>query len=105
MRWCANQSIASTYEDISPYVNSIAVPTLVVVGEQDRQDTQDPLEQHQREVLPRIPGAKLHVIAQSGHLVPIDQPEELASVIRNFVEPLAMLNEPRLCRLAQFLTE
>jgi 3-oxoadipate enol-lactonase len=53
------------YEDISPYVNSIAVRTLIVAGEQDRQD---PLEQHRREVLPRIPGAKLHVIPQSGHL-------------------------------------
>jgi 3-oxoadipate enol-lactonase len=73
---------SSAYEDISPYVNSIAVRTLVAAGEQDRQD---PLEQHRREVLPHIPGAKLHVIAQSGHLVPIDQPEELAGVIRNFV--------------------
>jgi len=73
---------SSACEDVSPYVNSIAVRTLVIAGEQDRQD---PLEQYRREVLPHIPGAKLHVIAQSGHLVPIDEPGELASAIRNFV--------------------
>jgi len=73
---------SSAYEDISPYVNSIAVRTLIVAGEQDRQD---PLEQHRREVLPRIPGAKLHVIPRSGHLLPIDQPEELANLIHKFV--------------------
>jgi 3-oxoadipate enol-lactonase len=36
---------SSAYEDISPYVNRIAVRTLVIAGEQDRQD---PLEQHPR---------------------------------------------------------
>jgi 3-oxoadipate enol-lactonase len=73
---------SSAYEDISAQVKDIAVPTLVVAGEQDRQD---PLEQHRREVLPRIPGAKLHVIADCGHLVPIDQPGQLSDAIRTFV--------------------
>ena len=76
---------SSAYEDISAQVKDITVPTLVVAGEQDRQD---PLEQHRREVLPRIPEAKLTVIPQSGHLVPIDQPEQLASAIRNFVRSI-----------------
>jgi 3-oxoadipate enol-lactonase len=73
---------SSAYEDISAQVKDIAVPTLVVAGEQDRQD---PLEQHRLEVLPRIPGAKLHVIADCGHLVPIDQPGQLSDAIRTFV--------------------
>jgi 3-oxoadipate enol-lactonase len=73
---------SSAYEDISAHVKDIAVPTLVVAGEQDRQD---PLEQHQREVLPRVPGAKLQVIPECGHLVPIDQPDQLANAIRTFV--------------------
>jgi 3-oxoadipate enol-lactonase len=58
---------SSAYEDISAHLEDIAVPTLVVAGEQDRQDS---LEQHQREVLRRIPAAKLHVIRDCGHLVP-----------------------------------
>lgn len=43
-------------EDISSEVEKIAVPTLVLAGEQDRLDS---VEQHRREVIARIPGAKL----------------------------------------------
>jgi pimeloyl-ACP methyl ester carboxylesterase len=70
--------MSSAYEDISAHVKDITVPTLVVAGEQDRQD---PLEQHRHEVLPRIPGAKSHVIRDCGHLVPIDQPGQLSDAI------------------------
>jgi 3-oxoadipate enol-lactonase len=63
-------------------VGDIAVPTLILAGEQDRQDS---LEQHRREVLPRIPGANIEVIRDSGHLMPIDQPHQLAEAIRAFV--------------------
>ena len=73
---------SSAYEDISALVGNIAVPTLILAGELDRQD---PLEQHQREVLPRIPGATIKVIRDSGHLIPIDQPHQLAGEIRDFV--------------------
>ncbi|WP_334963519.1 alpha/beta fold hydrolase [Nostoc sp.] len=72
----------SAYEDISAEVNNIAVPTLIVAGDQDRQD---PVEQHKREVLSRIPGAKMQIIQDCGHLIPVDQPERLAEAIRNFV--------------------
>jgi len=65
------------------------VPTLIVAGEQDRQD---PLQQHLREVLPRIPGAQIKVIHDSGHLLPIDQPGQLAKVIRSFVFTLQLRN-------------
>lgn len=73
------------YEDISEVVGNIAVPTLVLAGDQDRQD---PLEQHQREVLPRIPGARIQVIENSGHLIPIDQPRPLAGAIQTFVSTI-----------------
>jgi 3-oxoadipate enol-lactonase len=69
------------YEDISDDVGKVAVPTLLLAGDQDRQD---PVEQHKREVLPRIPGAQLQVITDCGHLMPIDQPAKLASAIRAF---------------------
>jgi pimeloyl-ACP methyl ester carboxylesterase len=72
----------SAYEDISGEVSNIAVPTLVIAGDQDRQD---PVEQHEREVLPRIPGATMQVIRDCGHLIPVDQPERLAEAIRTFV--------------------
>lgn len=78
------------YEDISEVVGKIAVPTLIVAGDQDRQD---PLEQHRREVVPRIPGATIEVISDSGHLIPIDQPHRLAETIRAFVLALPSLAE------------
>jgi pimeloyl-ACP methyl ester carboxylesterase len=72
----------SAYEDISAEVSNIAVPTLIVAGDQDRQD---PVEQHKREVLTRIPGAKMQIIQNCGHLIQVDQPEQLADAIRTFV--------------------
>ena len=70
------------YEDISAEVGRIAVPTLVLAGEHDRLD---PVEQHRREVLPRIAGARLEIIPGSGHLVPVDEPMALAQAIHAFV--------------------
>lgn len=80
---------SSAYEDISAVVGNIAVPTLIVAVDQDRQD---PLQQHLREVLARIPGAQIKVIHDSGHLLPIDQPGQLAKVIRSFVFTLQLRN-------------
>jgi len=72
-------------EDISKEVPNIAVHTLVVAGELDRLDS---VEQHRREVLGRIPGAAMEIVNGSGHLVPIDEPDQLASAIARFVTRL-----------------
>ena len=72
-------------EDISTEVSKIAVPTLVLAGEQDRLDS---IEQHRREVVARIAGATLEVIPQSGHLLPLDEPERTARAIREFVDQI-----------------
>jgi pimeloyl-ACP methyl ester carboxylesterase len=80
----------SAYEDISGVVGNIAVSTLILAADQDRQD---PLEQHRREVLPRIPGARFRVSRDSGHLIPIDQPFQLAEAIRAFLLSLATVGE------------
>ena len=66
---------------ISDKANKIAVPTLILAGDHDRQD---PLEQQQREVLARIPGATLSVVEDSGHLSPVEQPKQLAEGIAAF---------------------
>jgi pimeloyl-ACP methyl ester carboxylesterase len=78
---------SAAYEDISEQVRNINVPTLILAGDQDRQD---PLHQQQTEVLPRIPGAQLEVVRESGHLSPIDQPGQLAAAIKAFLS-----EEPR----------
>jgi pimeloyl-ACP methyl ester carboxylesterase len=81
---------SSAYEDISGVVGKIATPTLIVAGDQDRQG---PVEQHRRELLPRIAGARIQVIHNSGHLIPIDQPRQLADAIRSFVSGLPRVGE------------
>ena len=76
---------ASILEDISPEVYKINVPTLVLAGELDRLDS---VEQHQREVVARIPNAQLTIVKASGHLIPIDEPVQLAKRIAGFVTSL-----------------
>ena len=61
------------------------MPTVLLAGEQDRLDS---VEQHQREVLPRIANSRLHIIAGSGHLIPVDEPIALAREIHAFVNGL-----------------
>ncbi len=73
---------STAYEDISAQVSNIAVPTLILVGDQDRQD---PVELQRREILPSIPGAEMKVILDCGHLIPVDQPAALAEEIAMFL--------------------
>jgi len=76
---------SSILEDISSEVPRIAVPTLVLAGELDQLDS---IEQHKREVVDRIVNARFEIILRSGHLIPIDEPEELAKHIEKFVSSL-----------------
>ncbi len=72
-------------EDISPEMSRIAVPTLVLAGEHDHLDS---IEQHRSEIIARIPQSELKIIGGSGHLVPIDEPLQLARAIEDFVAQL-----------------
>ena len=73
----------SILEDISSEASKIGVPTLVLAGDLDRLDS---IDQHRREVVARIPNARLEIIKGSGHLIPIDEPAQLARAIAQFVE-------------------
>jgi len=74
--------MASILEDISAEVSKISVPTLVLAGELDQLDS---IEQHKREVVARIPNAQFEIIKGSGHLIPIDEPVQLAERIAVFI--------------------
>ncbi len=63
-------------------VAAIAVPTLVIVGEEDR-ITPPALS---RELAQAIAGAKLQVIAGAGHLANIEQPAAFNRIVEQFVE-------------------
>ncbi len=76
---------ATSHEDISAAVAAINVPTLVIGGEIDRVDTVESLRQ---ELLPHIPHAELKVLPGTGHLSPLESPDEVASLITDFVSGL-----------------
>jgi 3-oxoadipate enol-lactonase len=63
-------------------LSSLAIPTLVVVGERDKADFRA-IAQH---IAEEIPSADLAVVAGAGHLVGIDQPEELSALLLEFLE-------------------
>ena len=76
---------SSILEDISAELSKIDVPTLVIAGELDQLDS---IEQHKREVVSRISNAQLAIVKGSGHLIPIDEPKQLAELIAAFVKAL-----------------
>ena len=67
--------------DSLPGLPGIAGPTLVLCG---RQDGPTPVECH-REIAAALPGARLIVIENSGHLTPMERP--LAGLSADEVEP------------------
>jgi pimeloyl-ACP methyl ester carboxylesterase len=72
---------ATIVEDVSAGLGSIEVPVLVVAGEHDRVEPVDVMRSH---VVDAIRGARLEVIAGSGHLIPLERPAELAEAIAGF---------------------
>ncbi len=69
--------------DISAIIPNVAVPVLVLSGENDKGIDKDLLE---REVVRRIEGAKLVVIPDAGHLLPLEVPETAAKLIAKQIE-------------------
>ncbi len=65
-------------------LSSIRCPTLVVCG---RQDSWSPLARH--EAMARIvPGARLEVIEDSGHMVTLEQPEQVSAALAGWLGEL-----------------
>ncbi len=64
-----------------PALSSLRVPTLVIVGEDDKGDFRA-IAQHLAE---QIPDADLAIVPGAGHLVGLDQPEELNALLLEFL--------------------
>jgi len=64
----------------------IAAPTLVIRGEHDVPD----FAAMSALVREQIPGARLEVVAGSGHLVPLERPEALVQLLLSFLEQVAV---------------
>jgi 3-oxoadipate enol-lactonase len=74
-------SRASVYEELP----KIKVPTLMVVGEQDKPT---PLTKARR-IGEKIPGAKLVVIPHAGHLCTVDEPAAVTEAMEKFLSTLS----------------
>lgn len=74
-----------TRNDSTDLLPNIDVPTLVVAGKEDRLI---PLESS-RFLAGAIPGAQFTVIAEAGHLTPMEQPIATGRVIGEFLESLS----------------
>jgi pimeloyl-ACP methyl ester carboxylesterase len=72
---------STSLEDITRKVASINVPTTVIAGELDRVDSVGLLK---AELLSRIPHAVLHVLPGTGHLSPLESPQDIARLIGDF---------------------
>ncbi|RFU31471.1 hypothetical protein B7463_g4864, partial [Scytalidium lignicola] len=70
-------------ENIIEEMKQISVPVLVIGGGKDNIET---LERLQSEVVSNIRNAEIVVVEGSGHLLPIEAPNEVAKYIGGFVE-------------------
>jgi pimeloyl-ACP methyl ester carboxylesterase len=64
-----------------PPLETLAVPTLVVVGDRDKDDFRRVAEQ----IAATVPGARLELVAGAGHLVGVDRPAELNQLLVEFL--------------------
>jgi 3-oxoadipate enol-lactonase len=62
-------------------LNELAVPTLVVVGDQDVSDTFESADRLARE----IPGARKAIVPAAAHLLPLERPDELNDLLLDFL--------------------
>ena len=77
--------LSASQEDITSALSRIEVPAIVISGEHDRVDPPEVLE---RELLPRLARAQLHVLPQVGHLSPYEAPDAVANLVRAFAMSL-----------------
>ena len=69
--------------DLRPVLSTIDIPTIVVVGKEDRVT---PVHLS-CEIQNLVPESKLHVIPDCGHLPPIEKPHEVAALLSAFITP------------------
>jgi 3-oxoadipate enol-lactonase len=77
-----NAATRALYDfDLSGDLPSIKVPTLVVAGQEDALTPPKGME----EIAALIPGATYRSIANSGHMIPVEQPGPLDAIVRAFL--------------------
>lgn len=70
--------------DIMERVSNIHAPTLLICGRLDRMTPPNRSEYLQEQ----IEGAQLHIVEGAGHMVMIEQPDEVARLLAEFVDQI-----------------
>jgi pimeloyl-ACP methyl ester carboxylesterase len=68
--------------DSRPRLGEIRCPTRLIFGRHDKIGS----IAHQEEMLAAIPGARLDLLEDAGHLVPIERPERANALLRSFIK-------------------
>jgi pimeloyl-ACP methyl ester carboxylesterase len=68
--------------DSVPILKTIAVPTLIVTGDED---TMTGLPEAEL-MMQHIPGSQMKIVAKAGHYSPWEQPEEVGRLLRQFLD-------------------
>ena len=75
------RQLALERRDGRPNLKDIKCPTLVIWSRQDELRSLDEAQ----ELTNGIPNARLEIIENSGHMTPLEQPDELSRILRNWL--------------------
>jgi len=67
-----------------PPLETLSVPTLVIVGAHDKND----FHRIARHIVDSVHHARLEVVADAGHLAGVERPDELNHQLLEFLQPL-----------------
>ena len=67
--------------DLRPRLSALACPTLVVVGEDDALTPPDCA----REIAAAIPGSRLHLLPECGHMLTWEQPDAVTALLQDWL--------------------
>jgi pimeloyl-ACP methyl ester carboxylesterase len=70
-------------EDWAGRVGTLSLPTLVIAAEKDKSLSPDV---QRKLTLPHFSNGSLEIVRDSGHIVPMEAPERLATLLKNFAE-------------------
>jgi 3-oxoadipate enol-lactonase len=79
-------------ENILEDAEKIDVQILIIAGSKDRVE---PVERLRREVVEILDGSEMVVVEDSGHLLPVEAPVEVARLVRVFVEQITKYDMQR----------
>jgi pimeloyl-ACP methyl ester carboxylesterase len=77
-----NDYLACDSFDASAWLGEVGVPALVVGAAEDRMAPPE----WSASLVERLPHAELHIVPNAGHMLPVEHPEKLARLIRDWLE-------------------